>query len=64
MVAGGILNVIPVALVRQELEGGNNLAKAETCDACRGFAEVLYQARDMGVEPLPDYLASQELDIM
>jgi FdhE protein len=51
------------ALVLQELEGGNGAVKAETCDACHGYAKMMYQAKDMEVEPLADDLASLGLDI-
>ncbi len=50
-------------LVLQELEGGNGAVKAETCDACHGYAKMLYQSQDMAVEPLADDLASLGLDI-
>ena len=50
-------------LVLQELEGGNGAVKAETCEACHGYAKMLYQAQDMAVEPLADDLASLGLDI-
>lgn len=50
-------------LVLQELEGGTGAVKAETCDACHGYAKMLYQAQDMAVEPLADDLASLGLDI-
>lgn len=51
------------ALVLQELEGGNGVVKAETCDACHCYTKMLYQAQDMAVEPLADDLASLGLDI-
>ena len=47
----------------QELEGGNGVVKAETCDACHCYTKMLYQAQDMAVEPLADDLASLGLDI-
>ena len=51
------------SLVLQELEGGNGAVKAETCDACHGYAKMLYEAQDMAVEPMADDLASLGLDI-
>lgn len=50
-------------LVLQELEGGNGAVKAETCGACHGYAKMLYQEQDMGVEAMADDLASLGLDI-
>ena len=50
-------------LVLQEMPDGNGAAKAETCDACHGYAKMLYQEHDMAVEPMADDLASLGLDI-
>jgi FdhE protein len=47
-----------------EIEGGNGAVKAETCEACRGYAKMLYQAQDMQVEPMADDLASLGLDML
>ena len=52
------------ALALHEIDGGNGLVKAETCDACHGYAKMMYQAADMQVEPVADDLASFALDIM
>ena len=51
------------SLVLQELEGGNGAVKAETCDACHGYAKMLYQEQDMAVEAMADDLGSLGLDI-
>ena len=51
-------------LALQEVEDGNGVAKAETCDACHGYAKMFYQANDMQVEPQADDLATLGLDIM
>jgi FdhE protein len=40
------------------------VVKAETCDECRSYAKMLYQARDMQVDPVADDLASLGLDLM
>ena len=37
---------------------------AETCDECRTYAKVLYEAKDTGVDPYADDLASLALDLM
>ncbi len=51
-------------LALQEVEGGTGAVKAETCDACHGYAKMFYQAKDMAIEPLADDLASLGLDLM
>jgi FdhE protein len=48
----------------REVEGGSGAIKAETCDACHGYAKMFYQAKDMAVEPFADDLASLGLDLM
>ena len=40
------------------------MVKAETCDACRTYAKVLYEAKDTAVDPYADDLASLALDLM
>jgi FdhE protein len=46
------------------IEGGDGLVQAETCDSCHGYAKLLYQAKDMAVEPMADDLASLGLDML
>jgi FdhE protein len=48
----------------REVEGGTGAVKAETCDACRGYAKMFYQAKDMAIEPFADDLGSLGLDLM
>ena len=45
------------------IDGSDGAVKAETCDACHGYAKMLYQASDMQVDPMADDLASLGLDI-
>jgi FdhE protein len=52
------------SLALHEIEGGTGAARAETCDACHGYAKMLYQDKDMDIEPVADDLASIGLDIM
>jgi FdhE protein len=52
------------SLALHQIEGDSGAAKAETCEACHGYAKMLYQAADMGVEPVADDLASLALDIL
>jgi len=48
----------------QEIEGAEGAAKAEICDACGSYSKLLYAAKDMGVEPFADDLASFGLDVL
>jgi FdhE protein len=49
---------------QRAVEGGSEAVKAETCDECQSYAKMLYQAKDMQVDPFADDLASLGLDIM
>jgi FdhE protein len=46
------------------IEGDPGLVKAETCGACRTYAKMLYQAKDMQADPYADDLATLALDVM
>jgi len=48
----------------QEIEGGSGAVKAETCDECRSYAKMLYQAQDANVDPFADDLATLGLDVL
>jgi len=48
----------------KEIEGDSGAVKAETCDECHTYAKMLYQSRDMKVDPFADDLASLGLDIL
>ena len=52
------------SLSQRAIEGGSEAVKAETCDDCQSYAKMLYQAKDMQVDPFADDLASLGLDIM
>ena len=52
------------ALSLQAIEGGDEVAKAETCDSCRTYSKTLYQAKDMKVDPVADDLATLALDVL
>jgi FdhE protein len=52
------------SLSLKEIEGGSGAVKAETCDACRSYAKMLYQARDADVDPFADDLATLGLDLL
>jgi FdhE protein len=46
------------------IEGDSGAVKAETCDDCRTYAKMLYQARDIAVDPFADDLATLGLDVL
>jgi FdhE protein len=46
------------------VEGDSGAVKAETCDDCHTYAKMLYQARDMQVDPFADDLATLGLDVL
>jgi FdhE protein len=43
---------------------GAEAVKAETCGECRTYAKVLYQAKDMQLDPFADDLATLGLDVL
>jgi FdhE protein len=51
-------------LALQQIEGGGEVTKAETCNLCRRYAKLFYEANDMQVEPLADDMASLGLDML
>jgi FdhE protein len=46
------------------IEGDSGAVKAETCGDCRSYAKMLYQAKDMQVDPFADDLATLALDVL
>jgi FdhE protein len=48
----------------QEIEGGPDTIKAETCSACRSYVKVLHQHKDAELDPVADDLASLGLDLL
>ncbi len=48
----------------QELDGGPETVKAETCESCRGYVKILHQHKDPRLEPVADDIASLGLDIL
>ncbi|MBO0709648.1 MAG: formate dehydrogenase accessory protein FdhE [Acetobacteraceae bacterium] len=51
-------------LALRGIEGDTGAVKAETCDDCRTYAKMLYQARDTQVDPFADDLATLGLDLL
>jgi len=52
------------SLSLKEIEGGPGAVKAETCGECRTYAKMLYQDRDIKVDPYADDLATLGLDLL
>jgi FdhE protein len=46
------------------IEGGSEAVRAEACPQCRSYRKILYQEKDMRVEPVADDLASVALDLL
>jgi FdhE protein len=46
----------------EEIEGQGGAIKAETCDKCSSYLKVLYQDKDMALDPIADDVASLGLD--
>jgi FdhE protein len=52
------------SVVLKEIAGDSGTAKAETCDDCRSYTKVLYQAQDTKLDPFADDLATLALDVL
>ena len=48
----------------KEIDGGSGAVKAETCDECHTYSKVLYQTKDMKIDPFADDLATLGLDLL
>jgi FdhE protein len=48
----------------REIEGGAGAVKAEICDLCGTYAKMLYQPKDMQLDPVADDLATLGLDLL
>jgi len=46
----------------QEIDGAGGTIKAETCDECHSYVKVLYQDKDVMLEPVADDVGSLGLD--
>jgi FdhE protein len=48
----------------QTIDGAPDFVRAECCDECRTYRKILYQEKDVNVEPVADDLASLALDLL
>ena len=48
----------------QAIEGDSGVVKAETCNECHTYAKMLYQVRDLKLDPFSDDLATLGLDLL
>ena len=48
----------------QEVDGGAGTIKAETCDECISYVKILYQNKDVMLDPVADDVASLGLDLL
>jgi FdhE protein len=46
------------------VEGGSEAIRAESCAHCRTYRKILYQEKDVAVEPVADDLGSLALDLL
>jgi FdhE protein len=48
----------------EELDGGPDTVKAETCENCQGYMKILHQHKNPQLEPVADDVATLGLDIL
>jgi FdhE protein len=48
----------------QDVEGSSGAIKAETCDECESYVKILYQNKDVLLDPVADDVASLGLDVL
>jgi FdhE protein len=49
-------------IAHHSIEGGPEAIRAESCEQCHTYRKILYQEKDLSVEPVADDLASLALD--
>jgi FdhE protein len=52
------------SIMLEGIEGDTGAVKAETCKECHTYAKMLYQSKDMQVDPFADDLATLGLDLL
>ena len=48
----------------RSIDGAPDTVRAETCDKCRSYVKIVYQVKDIALEPLSDDIASVGLDML
>ena len=48
----------------EEVDGGPDTVKAETCESCHGYLKILHQHKNPQLEPVADDVATLGLDIL
>lgn len=48
----------------QQIEGGDGVVRAETCDDCHAYLKIVYQEKAPEADPVADDLATLALDIL
>lgn len=48
----------------KEVEGGDRVVKAETCDECQSWTKIIYQQKSSGAEPVADDVGSLGIDLL
>lgn len=48
----------------QQIEGGSEEVRAETCDTCHGYVKILQQLKNPALDPVADDVASLALDLL
>ena len=48
----------------QEVDGGSDSVKAETCESCHGYVKILHQHKNPQLEPVADDIATLGLDLL
>jgi len=51
-------------IAQHSIENGPEAIRAESCEQCHTYRKILYQEKDVGVEPVADDLASLALDLL
>jgi hypothetical protein len=52
------------AISYKQIEDGDKLVRAETCDSCRGYVKILQQLDNPAIDPVADDAASLALDLL
>jgi FdhE protein len=51
-------------IAQHSIEGSSEAIRAESCEQCHTYRKILYQEKDVNVEPVADDLASLALDLL